>query len=86
MKSAGHYHTPLGQLPSVRPDPPEFAGWRDYPAGVNNCNTIRTSPGASNRLDSLGSVLFSDDTSVRIIDFENKGGEYMLQWSYKESD
>lgn len=65
---------PLTQLPPTRIDPPEFARWRVYPAGIRGCNAITTSPSLSARLSSLSPILFSEEINLRIIDFNNLGG------------
>ncbi len=70
--------TPLAQLPPVRADPPEFARWRDYPAGISGYNAIIISDSLSARLSELSSELFSEDINLHIIDINHIRGDRAL--------
>ena len=69
---------PLAQLPPVGADPPEFASWRDYPAGIGGYNAITTSDSLSARLSQLSSELFTEDISLHIIDINHILGDCVL--------
>lgn len=69
---------PLAQLPPVRADPPEFARWRDYPAGIGGYNAIITSDSLSARLSRLSSDLFTEDINLHIIDINHILGDRAL--------
>lgn len=69
---------PLTQVPPVRADPPEFAQWRDYPAGVGGYSAIVTSDSLSARLSRLGSELFTEDINLHIIDINHILGDCAL--------
>ena len=69
---------PLTHLSPVRADPPEFAQWRDYPAGVGGFNAIITSDSLSARLSRLSSDLFTDDINLHIIDINHILGDLAL--------
>ena len=56
-------------------DPPAFAQWEEYPAGVRSCNAIITPTSKlSARMSALGPGLFSEDISLQIIDIDNRNG------------
>ncbi|KAK0514786.1 hypothetical protein JMJ35_002165 [Cladonia borealis] len=65
---------PFAQLPPVRTDPPAFARWRDYPAGIGGYNAIITSDSLSTRLSRLSSKLFSEVINLHIIDINDIRG------------
>lgn len=69
---------PLAQLPPVRADPPAFARWRDYPAGIGGYNAITTSDNLSARLSRLSSELFSGKINLHIIDINQIRGDRAL--------
>ncbi len=69
---------PLAQLPPVRADPPEIAGWRDYPAGIGGYNAIITSESLSAGLSRLSSELFSEEINLHIIDINHIRGDRAL--------
>ena len=69
---------PLAQLPPVGVDPPEFARWRDYPAGIGGYNAITTSDSLSTRLSRLSSELFTEDINLHIIDIIHILGDRAL--------
>lgn len=69
---------PLAQLPPLRADPPEFARWRDYPAGIGGYNAIITSDSLTARLSRLSSQLFSDEINLHIIDINHIRGDRAL--------
>ena len=69
---------PLAQLLPVGVDPPEFARWRDYPAGIGGYNAITTSDSLSTRLSRLSSELFTEDINLHIIDINHILGDRAL--------
>ena len=69
---------PLTQLPPVRADPPAFARWRDYPAGIGGYNAIITSDSLSARLSRLSSKLFSEVINLHVIDINHIRGDRAL--------
>ena len=72
---------PLAQFPPVGADPPEFARWRDYPAGIGGYNSITTSHSLSARLSRLSSELFTKDINLHIIDINHIRGDRALYWA-----
>ena len=69
---------PLTQLPPVRADPPEYARWRDYPAGIGGYNAIITSDSLSAHLSRLSSELFTEEINLHIIDINHILGDRAL--------
>ena len=69
---------PLGQLPPEWADPPVFAGWREYPAGIGGYNAIITSDSLGARLSRLSSELFSGGINLHIIDINHARGNRAL--------
>ena len=69
---------PLVQLPPARVDPPVFARWREYPAGIGGYNAITTSDSLGARLSRLSSELFSGEINLHIIDINHARGNRAL--------
>ena len=68
---------PLYPLGLVEQDPPEYAGWRDYPLGCRNSNPLTTPVRAySDQLRELRTTLFDDEVKIklRIIDISVENG------------
>lgn len=76
---------PLYPLELVRQDPPEYAGWRDYPLGCRNCNALTTPVRAySDQLRELRTTLFDDEVKIklRIIDIVIEKGTGRISTVY----
>lgn len=56
-------------------DPDAFAGWRDYPVGVGNCDPLTTSARFQcDQLSRLSPYLFSEEIQVQLIDVREELG------------
>ena len=72
---------PLNMIATVDAGDPAIAGWRVYPDGIDDQNTITTSTkitasmqSLSGQLSGLKKVLFSDDIDLQVIDIRESGG------------
>ena len=66
-----NFAIPLYPLELVKQDPLEYAGWRDYPLGCRNTNSLTTPVREySDQLRELKTTLFDDEVKIilRIID------------------